>query len=183
MTNTVRRLPAVPTEPPFDDESGQPSTEGTLALALPLMDAPVPRDADADTAALARLLPVPPAAGIRTPGRVPARRRSETPPPGPRGVVFTRALLEVLAGRRPVRQLAGWASPDLLAELASSLPATPGRGRPAPVLTSLHVSQPRESAAEVCAVIRTRMGRRQAVALRMEHTPGRGWLVTRAAVI
>ena len=183
MTNTVRRLPALPTEPPFDDEIGQPSTEGSLALALPLVDAPAPRDPDADTAALARLLPVPPAAGIRAPGRVPARRRPEASPPGPRAVVFTRALLEVLAGRRPVRQLAGWASRTCWTTWHRVCRPRRDAGARAPVLTSLHVSQPRDSAAEVCAVIRTRMGRRQAVALRMEHTPGRGWLVTRAAVI
>ena len=179
MTSTVRRLPAPPTEPPFDDELAQPSTEGSLALALPLLEAPTPPAGDADAAALARLLPLPPAGAVSPPRRV--RRRPETPP-GPRAVVFTRALLEVLAGRRPLRQLAGWASRDLIEDLAARLPATPGGG-PAPVLTSLHVTQPRDSSAEVCAVIRTRRGRRQAVALRMEHKPGRGWLVTRVALV
>lgn len=180
MTSTVRRLPAPPTEPPFDDELAQPSTEGSLALALPLLDAPTARAADADAAALARLLPLPPAGAVGAPRRT--RRRPETPP-GPRAVVFTRALLEVLAGRRPVRQLAGWATRDLLEDLAAHLPATSAGGRPAAVLTSLHVTQPRDSSAEVCAVIRTRRGRRQAVALRMEHKPGRGWLVTRVALV
>ena len=181
MSDAVRRLPAPATEPPFDDELSHQPTDGSLALALPLLDTRR-SDGDADTAALARLLPLPPAGAIRSPRHTRARRRPETPP-GPRAVVFTRALLEVLAGRRPVRQLAGWASRDLLDDLASSLPATPGRARPAPVLTSLHVTQPQENTAEVCAVVRTRMGRRQAVALRMEHRPSRGWLVTRVAVV
>ena len=185
---SVVRRPAVDTEGPYDEVfSSAPttlvaelSTEGALALALPL-----PIDPSGDPRPTPPLRLVPPDPGgpardgdeelddatfhaVRTP-------RSALPAPTPRAATLVRAVLEVLAGDRPLLQLMRWVTPDVLGQLEDLVcPAGP---RPwASSLQRLLVTEPADGVAEVCAIVR-RGQRSAALALRMEGLDGR-WLVT-----
>ena len=102
--------------------------------------------------------------------------RQDLPDPRPRAAAAIRALLEVLAGDRPARQLAGWVSPRILFWLENRSPTQRGPGSREVRLRSLHLSEPAESVVEVTAVIHDGP-RCRAVALRMEGIDGR-WTVT-----
>lgn len=103
----------------------------------------------------------------------------EIPPPPVK--VLLRGILEVLSGRRPASQLVLKTSPaiaqDLLARPSrrSSLPAQVERVR---------VLRVAERAVETCAVIRRpgTGGRCGALAMRVEYSDERGWIVTRLQV-
>jgi len=88
------------------------------------------------------------------------------------------ALMEVLAGDRPVGQLVRWTSAEVLDEVSAlTLPPATGRVRTSRgVVRSVHVSEPVDGVAEVAALVRR--GRRcSAVALRLEGLDGR-WQCT-----
>lgn len=183
------RLPRV--EPPYDDEwvgfgrandrIDEPSgaVQGTLALALhePVEAWPppplwlVPTQADA----------VPcddPADSVPPDDPVFARQPTETialPAPRLAAARLVPALLEVLAGDRPARQLCRVTAPALLADLERRTLRRHSRTCPAS-LRSLHVCEPVSGVAEVAAVVQ-RGQRVSALALRMEGLDGR-WLVT-----
>ncbi|OHV37671.1 MULTISPECIES: Rv3235 family protein [Pseudofrankia] len=110
----------------------------------------------------------------RAPLRIPAQARDSRfrENPGPAATIFVRAVVEVLAGVRPVSHLAGWATPRLQAALEKAGGQYPGRGS----VRSIRIGEPRPGVAEVVAVV-NRGDRVAALALRMESTGGR-WQVT-----
>jgi uncharacterized protein DUF6459 len=184
-SSTLRRLPVPATEPPYDDEWGG---------AVPAR----PMDAIQGTLALAFVLPNGVAA---TPAAPPGLRLVATPPdadadadavdfgPQPTGSFalpeargwagrFAQAVVEVLAGDRPLAQLIRWTTTTVYDDVAAlivgpgSAPADSARG----VVRSVHVSEPADGIAEVAALVR-RGGRSTAVALRLEGLDGR-WQCT-----
>lgn len=179
-----RVLRAIPTDPPYD-EPGRDHTHADpftpLALVLPRRVAPSPvslptfagyadgehpRDADERVveAELRRLF---------------GRRRTarcDLPAPARRAPMVVRMLLEVVVGERPVRQVASWVSPRVLAGLEHRSPSQRTALGRRPMLRSLRVTEPADSVAEVSAVVA--LGERvRAVALRLEGLDGR-WTVT-----
>ena len=201
----LRRLPVPACEPPFDDEldtrrhgSGQPPTagpdgavQGTLALSfvlpsgLPAAPAPEPGP----------LLHVVPDAVARLGltgddvsdfGPQPTGRAALTDPRGWAGRLV-QALVEVLAGDRPLTQLVRWTSTEVYDEVAALLPVRrPARAaarRTSPddesvraSVSSVRLTEPADGVAEVAATVR-RGGRTTAVALRLEGLDGR-WQCT-----
>jgi hypothetical protein len=160
-TGTPRRLlllPAPRLDGPYDDEGQDPPVpvlDGSLALAFP----PPSRIA-------VPLRLVPPAAGDPRPSSAGA------PQPDPRrwSARLAQAIAEVLAGARPPHQLADVAALDVLHLLernAGRLVGHRGGAPSQPRVCSVHVSEPRPGAAEVCAVIDTGP-RRRALAFRVE---------------
>ena len=102
---------------------------------------------------------------------------------------FMQALVEVLAGERPPRQLAAWMSPDVYGQLTNRLtiraragrrPTTQHRVR----IVSVHVSMVDEENAEIAARFVQR-GRSRAIAVRLElrrnHRQVSQWLCTAVA--
>ena len=190
-----RRLRAVCAEPPFavDDALDGDDTPihhgGACPGAAPLLPWPPPRpltalpplpETDEARRARERVL----AAELRSLFGARRTGRAELPSPGPLAAVAVRALLEVLAGDRPARQLSGWVSPTLLTRLEQRV-GNARRGRPwAATVRSVHVTEPADGVAEVAAVITGGTGvagqpggRCRALALRLEGVDGR-WNVT-----
>lgn len=100
---------------------------------------------------------------------------------------FMQALVEVLSGERPVRQMASWMSPEVHAELRRRLvvgAAAPHRGRRSTArLVSVHVSMVNDQVAEVAARMVHR-GRSRAIAVRLEPQPTpRGEMVWRCTAL
>jgi hypothetical protein len=102
---------------------------------------------------------------------------------------FMQALVEVLAGERPPRQLAAWMSTDVHGQLTQRLtvrsragrrPTTQHRAR----VVSLHVAMVDEENAEIAARFVQR-GRSRAIAVRLElrrnHRQVSQWLCTAVA--
>lgn len=87
-----------------------------------------------------------------------------------------RGAIEVLAGRRPARQLADRLHPHALARLETLLRTGTGRRPWSGRLTSVHTSQPRPGAIEACGVCHTGT-RSRAMAARIELAGDR-WLCT-----
>lgn len=178
----LRLLPAPPTDPPYDDELGAAAlvVDGSLALAFPAAPAPVP------------LRLAPPAVEEETEERATPRRL--LPDPAPLAHRFAQAVVEILAGDRPVTQLTRHATLDVLDQLermvrrraraaaiaaaSKQRPATVHAGTPAarPRVTSVHLSEPADGIAEACAVI-SAGPRRRALAFRLEGLDGR-WQCT-----
>jgi hypothetical protein len=101
--------------------------------------------------------------------------------PAPRSwaVRMVQAIVEVLAGVRPATQLVRWTSTEVYDEIASRImPATvtAEAATPRGVVRSVHVTEPADGVAEVCALVR-RGTRSTAVALRLEGMDGR-WQCT-----
>jgi hypothetical protein len=157
-------------EPPYDDEVPPviaPGIRASLALApwraadqrvaLRLVAEPEP-DVEDD--------------GAFDPVRTP---RADLEDPLPRATMLARALLEALAGVRPLAQLTRWTTPEVFAQLE---PLVAARGwRPwAATVRRVLVAEPVEGVAEVAAVVQ-RGPRAGALALRLEGLDGR-WLVT-----
>lgn len=95
--------------------------------------------------------------------------------PVPRAAMLTRALLEVVAGVRPLGQLEPWVSEEVLPILQSLVASRATRPSPA-VLRRVLVSEPLPGIAEVTAVVQRGL-RAEAMALRLEGRDGR-WVVT-----
>lgn len=96
-----------------------------------------------------------------------------------RAARFMQALVEVLSGERPVRQMAAWMAPDVYAQLTTRLtlharvPLRARSGRGARIV-SVHVSMVHDEAAEIAGRMVHR-GRSRAVAVRLElQTTHRG---------
>ena len=186
MTVTpLRRLPVPASEPPYDDERaghhggpGVPAVQGTLALAF-LLPSGVPST------------PVAPPELRLVPARPEAEEEADAVDFGPQATAtadlpeargwagrFAQALVEVLAGDRPLAQLVRWTTSGVYDEV-SGLIAGPGVARSDAsrgVVRSVHVSEPADGVAEVCALVR-RGARSTAVALRLEGLDGR-WQCT-----
>ena len=172
-------LPAPASAPPYDDErppdSFAPATTGAMPLPF-----------DPDTARRLRLVPASAedvSAALRpAEARTP---RSALPDPQPWAARLAQAVAEAIDEQRPLTQLARWVSDDVLDEvearlhrLRTSSPRPPRRGdlRIRICVMSVHVCEPEDGVAEVCAVVR-RGGRSTAMALRLEGADGR-WLCT-----
>jgi len=153
---TLRVVPAPPCAPPYDDEPG----------AAPLL----------------RLVPAP--AEPFEIDETPWFTEDRTPTaelPDARGftAVLLQALVEVLAGARPLTQLRLQLDVELYAEVAERLRggAHDRGGRPEPrCVGRVHTQERPEGVVEACAVVR-RTGRLVAVALRLEGHCGR-WVCT-----
>lgn len=148
----VRVVP--PHQPPYDDE-----LDPAYLASLPTGSEQLPFERAALGTALA-------AAGTVLP-RSPLR-----PDPAPWARAFIQAALETLSGRRPVAQLQRRASPGVLAGLARAGTRAAASGpQPLVMVRSVHVSEPVDGVAEVCAVISRREEGRtrfRAVAARLE---------------
>jgi hypothetical protein len=100
------------------------------------------------------------------------------PPPRAAATALVQAVLEILAGRRPVQQVRHLTTEAVYEELRRRLSAhrdlqKRGAGSEgAPRLQSVHVDVPTEGAAEVTAVIKLG-ARHRAVALRLDGAEGR----------
>lgn len=177
----LRLLPAPDPEPPFDDEHPHlrlvPAEQPLLPLDWPLtptVDA-VPRPGEL------RLI-----RGRRGPdddfGPVPTPRGA-LPRPAPWAARLVQGIAEVLTLDRPAAQLARWVGPDVYDDLRRRVEVRSrgtdreqrARGR-RPTVRSLHVTEPADGVAEVCALVDD--GRRaRAYALRLEGADGR-WRAT-----
>jgi hypothetical protein len=99
---------------------------------------------------------------------------------------FMQALVEVLSGERPVRQMAAWMAPDVYAQLTARLtlharvPLRARSGRGARVV-SVHVAMVHDEAAEIAGRMVHR-GRSRAIAVRLElrttHRGEKAWKCT-----
>lgn len=98
---------------------------------------------------------------------------AQLPPPARAGRAYATALVEVLAGRRPVGQVRVHAAPAVFAALATR--AAQGWGAPVQV-ASVRVCQPADGVAEVSATVRGAR-RAHAMAFRLEGVDGR-WRIT-----
>jgi uncharacterized protein DUF6459 len=185
----LRRLPVPAAEPPYDDEVGRPpgrqigmpppgAVQGTLALSFVL-----PTGLPA--------LPVAPP-GLRLVDVTEAAEELDEvefgPQPTPRVALpeprqwagrFVQAVVEVLAGDRPLSQLVRWTTAEVYDEVSARVVPSGPPGAPTParaLVRSVHVTEPSDGVAEVAASVRR--GRRcTAVALRLEGMDGR-WQCT-----
>lgn len=182
-----RRVPAPAAEPPYDDERGHstPLTDGALALDL-TDDVTVPERAARDSAGQRHLTVV---------GSRPPKPRTEdsffAPQPTPRVALpdpyswtgrFVQAVVEVLAGERPVTQLLRWTNEGVYADVTRRARAlgrlAPGarRGRGRALVRSVHLCEPRDGVVEAAVHVKEG-GRSRAIALRLEGLDGR-WRCT-----
>ncbi len=182
---TLRRLPVPASEPPYDDERpghdgspGRPAVQGTLALAF-LLPSGLPSSPTAPPDL--RLVPARPEAEEEADAVDFGPQPTSTGDlPEARGWAgrFAQALVEVLAGDRPLAQLIRFTTTGVYDEV-SGLIAGPGVTRSDAsrgVVRSVHVSEPADGVAEICALVR-RGARCTAVALRLEGLDGR-WQCT-----
>jgi hypothetical protein len=190
VTSPVRpgpRLSLPPrTEPSYDDEirpaavtpAHSGATQGTLALTFTLPSGLATRPVPAPPAP-----PAPPAQPrLRlVPGETGGPARG-LPDPQAWAGTLAQAVVEVLAGDRPVGQLLRWTTAGIYANLSRRAAlATRERtavraGRPRAVVRRVHVSQPKDGVAEASAVL-SDGPRTRAMALRLQHADGR-WLCT-----
>lgn len=106
--------------------------------------------------------------------------RGDAEPLRERTAHFMQALVEVLSGERPSRQMAPWMSPEVYEQLHARLTASArvpmrrvGHSSTARIV-SVHVSMVSDIAAEVAGRMMHR-GRSRAIAVRLElHTTPRG---------
>jgi hypothetical protein len=103
-----------------------------------------------------------------------------------RAAHFMQALVEVLSGERPSRQMAAWMAPDVYDQLnnrlaaRSRMPRRAGVGRTARI-ASVHVAMINDETAEIAGRMVHR-GRSRAIAVRLElqtsHRGQRSWRCT-----
>jgi len=194
----LRRLPLPCSEPPFDDElspgrGGWPprrsatvgvhrrprdqvnaAIQGTLALAFVLPSGlPAVPEPSPDLGLIASDTCPPDEFGPRP------TQRAALPAPRTWAGRVVQAIVEVLAGMRPATQLVRWTTEEVYEQISSRILPARGsdvEGQPRGVVRSLHVSEPADGVAEVCALVR-RGARSTAVALRLEGMDGR-WQCT-----
>lgn len=130
--------------------------------------------------------------GVRVVRRGPARSPSprdggvERPEPGAWVARLVQAVVEVLAGDRPLLQLMRWLDLSVYEHLAEHLTNRAGRlpgTRPGPVqaVRSVHLCEPRTGVVEAAVVVGSG-ARVRAVALRLEGAGGR-WRCTRLTIL
>lgn len=88
---------------------------------------------------------------------------------------FVRALIEVMAGDRPVTQMAAWMSADVYDQLVQRLTVQARASRTRPVrntakVGSVHVSMVNEKSSEIAARM-VQSGRSRALAIRLDLQP------------
>lgn len=125
--------------------------------------------------------------GLRPVLPVPVER-GDARPLRERSARFMQALVEVLSGERPVRQLAAWMAPDVHEQLTRRLsaharvPLRARSGRGARIV-SVHVAMVHAGAAEIAGRMVHR-GRSRAIAVRLElQTTHRGDKVWRCTAL
>lgn len=205
-TSAIRVLPAPDSAPPYEDEgmpaadatnsgdsTAQPyGVQGTLALSfslpsgVPATPQPPPElrvvRSEPDGTQSRREPPGEPPEGDRKGSQGSSNGLSRADPPvRPWACKFVQALVEVLAGARPVSQLLQWTSPDVYDRVRRRAgvpggwpPESRAPGRPR--VHSVRLHQPEAHITEVCAVVRGG-GRARAMALRLEAA-GRHWRCT-----
>jgi len=159
---SLRVLPVPPIDPPYDDERDRssPPIVGSLALAFPR---------PADTHPL-RLVP---------PALPPTPELTAIPDVKDWSGRLVQAIVEVFVGARTAAQLSPFTTLDVLHQLerwSGRLTGRDGRPPQQPRVVSVHVCEPRDRIAEVCAVVDTGP-RRRAFALRLEAKNSR-WTCT-----
>jgi hypothetical protein len=114
--------------------------------------------------------------------------RGDARPLRDRSARFMQALVEVLSGERPARQMAAWMAPDVYAQLTTRLtaharvPLRSRSGRGARIV-SVHVAMVHDEAAEIAGRMVHR-GRSRAIAVRLElQTTHRGDQVWRCTAL
>lgn len=126
------------------------------------------------------------------PGMVPVLpvpvERGDARPLRERSARFMQALVEVLSGERPARQMAAWMAPDVYEQLNNRLmaharaPRRPNAARGAKIV-SVHVAMVHSGAAEIAGRMVHR-GRSRAIAVRLElQTTHRGDQVWRCTAL
>ncbi|MDQ1603619.1 MAG: hypothetical protein QOE01_1464 [Actinomycetota bacterium] len=179
----LRRLPLPVSEPPYDDELPAPrpqrpadATQGTLALAF-TMPSGVPARPRPPLHLVSPLHPVALLDEDDDDFGPQATPRAALPDPRPWAARLVQALVDAVAGDRPVRQLVRWTSAEVYADVTSRARAERRRASAARALVrTVHVSEPDDGVAEVAALVR-RGARATAVALRLEGLDGR-WQCT-----
>ncbi len=158
---SVRPAPRI--EPPYDDEGG-----ALLRLVPPHIEDLLPFDP-------------PVAARVSYAGfdRQPTPS-AELPDPRAWAARLILAMLEALAGRRSVQQLMPWTDEVVYAQVSRAVRRRTASTAPG-VLRSVHVSEPADGVAEVCAVV-TGSARTRAVAARLEGADGR-WRCTALKIV
>lgn len=156
----IRGIPAIRVagRSPIADPAGWP--------AQPSAPAPLPRQTATRTAN------VPPWSSEADIGVV-RTATADLPPVQRAASVLARAVIEVMAGHRPVAQLRVHCSPAIYAGIGSRQIAV---GRSLPHLLSVRVCEPADGVAEVSAVFR-RSERVRALAFRLQGVDGR-WRIT-----
>jgi hypothetical protein len=91
--------------------------------------------------------------------------------------MLAQALIEVLAGARPIAQLRGHCAPDVFAGLEDQRML---RGSRPPKVVTTRVGQPADGVAEVAAVFRC-SDRVRAMAFRLQGVDGR-WRITQLQI-
>jgi hypothetical protein len=105
--------------------------------------------------------------------------RALLPEPKPWAGRLVQAIIEVTGGARPIGQLVRWTSTevyDAVRRRCRSAAALEPSKRAGAIVRSIHVDEPVDGIAEVCAVIQ-HGGRCRAIALRLEGVDGR-WQCT-----
>ena len=163
VRTNLRLVPAPLSAPPYDDD---PRTATVLRLVAPIAVAPVLACLPSDEAWL-------------VPGRT---ATAELPPSRAHAGRLIQAVLEVVAGVRPLTQLRREVTPELYASLSRTLchrPRTVGARPGGGAVRSLHVQERPEGIVEACATVQ--LGARvSAYALRLEGLEGR-WKCTELA--
>lgn len=204
----VRRLPVRRADPPYDDEldsdhaesyaesarrAGEAVAQGALALAFGVDAAESMPGQVAGVRPGLLLVPpwTPPGTGRTPPRTAPTRAggaaqragQVQLGCPASWAGRFTQALVEVLAGDRPLAQLTRWTSIEVYADLQRRVLVTvaPAAGRRRPGsgtagVRRVHVDEPGDGVAEIAAVVRSG-SRCRALALRLEGVNGR-WVCT-----
>jgi hypothetical protein len=174
-------------DPPYDDELGRehlpvtamPVVQGALALAFTLPSGvpavpshPMPlsplRVIDDDDEDFEPDFAITPRNSLPDPRRFAGR--------------LAQAIIEVVSGARPVTQLVRWTNQQVYDDIRGRLKRLARRGAPgnrgivAGTVRSVHVTEPLDGVAEVCAIVQ-RQGRATAVALRLEGLDG-SWMCT-----
>jgi hypothetical protein len=124
----------------------------------------------------------------RDPVRSPSARRgdAERPEPGAWVARLVQAVVEVLAGDRPLLQLMRWLDITVYEQLSEHVTKRAGRpsgARPGPVraVRSVHLCEPRAGVVEAAVVVGNGV-RVRAVAVRLEGARGR-WRCTRLTIL
>lgn len=111
---------------------------------------------------------------------------AQRPEPGAWVARLVQAVVEVLAGDRPLLQLMRWLDLEVYEHLAEHITNRPGRtpgARPGPVraVRSVHLCEPRAGVVEAAVVVGSG-ARVRAVAVRLEGARGR-WRCTRLTIL
>ena len=196
--DTPRRDPAVPAKRPKLELVGQASPHSYsqetlgLAFAAPTTFVPViaPDIRSAPSTAPTRIFSIDEHSADQENAFFERQMTSSDKLPAPRewACGFAQAVVEVIAGQRPPRQIARHATHTVLSGLSKpEAPplAAPQARRQQPgrrsIVTSVRVDEPADGVAEVAAVVRGK-NRSRALTLRLEGWDGR-WICTFAAMV